>query len=174
MAGTSWFRTGYYTSGDFTATTTSVSPTVDVLLARPFLCPVRQSFDRVGFNVTSGGSAGAVLRCGIYGNDAGEPGTLISEFGTVSTVTSGSKEITISLTLDPGVYWLAGVCQTTNCTASGAGTFFSPFASASTTTSLVTTQRAALSTSGVTGALPTTATWASATLTPIILLLRAA
>ena len=105
--GGDYFRSGYYSLGMFAgAATTSGQVGQGTLLVRPFIVPIRRSFDRIGINVLTASASGAA-RLGIYGPGDGRPGTLVVDAGTVSTATTGAKEITISQSLDPGIYWLA-------------------------------------------------------------------
>jgi hypothetical protein len=57
------------------------------------------------------GAAGKLARLGIYDSTgtAGAPGALVVDGGTVTVDTGTTKEVTISTTLQPGVYWLAFV-----------------------------------------------------------------
>lgn len=108
--GGDYFRSGYYSFGTVGngATTTGASA-LDVMYARPFLVPVRRAFDRIGVNCTTGGTG--TIRFGIYADDGGQPGSLLLDAGTVTSTGTGAKEVTISQTLDPGVWWLATVAQ---------------------------------------------------------------
>ena len=66
------------------------------------------TFDRIAIfvNTLSVGS----VRLGIYAdNGSVYPGTLILDAGTVDVSGTGTKSITINLTLTPGLYWLASV-----------------------------------------------------------------
>jgi hypothetical protein len=85
----------------------------------PVWVPARSAFDRITFFLQTTGTSGAVARLGIYAaSAAGKPGALVLDAGTVATDAGGSsyKEITISVTLDPGLYYLALVTQTATCT----------------------------------------------------------
>lgn len=77
----------------------------------------RTAVDRIACEVTSAGTTGAVVRLGIY-EDNGEnnPGALLVDAGTVDATTTGVKELTISQTLEPGLYWLVAVNQGTPST----------------------------------------------------------
>jgi hypothetical protein len=57
---------------------------------------------------------GSTIRLGIYASDANDkPATLVLDAGTVSSATTGSKTITISQSLTPGLYWLASLATAT-------------------------------------------------------------
>jgi hypothetical protein len=77
----------------------------DRMYASPFLVWEEEDFDRIAISVT--GTAGTIARLGVYADSAGRPGALVLDAGTVATGSTGYKSITISLTLAPGVYWLA-------------------------------------------------------------------
>lgn len=73
------------------------------------------TYDRIGCRINTVGSAGAVVRLGIYSADANnKPSTLVLDAGTVAgDATTGFKEITISHTqASAGLVFLAGVTQT--------------------------------------------------------------
>jgi hypothetical protein len=70
--------------------------------------------DRIAGQVGTAGSAGALVRYGIYAADpdTGLPAGLVLDAGTAAATSSGvDVNITVSLTLTPGRYWLAYVTQ---------------------------------------------------------------
>ena len=82
--------------------------TANRLYAYPFSVPVTTTFDRIAIQVTTAAAGSA--RLGIYAdNGAIYPGALILDAGTVNTGTTGTKEIEISQSLSPGLYWLVFV-----------------------------------------------------------------
>ena len=78
--------------------------------AQPFSIGTSATATRIAVNVQLG-SASAVIRLGIYNNDAtsDKPGTRLLDAGTVSVATSGWKAITISQALTAGTYWLVAL-----------------------------------------------------------------
>jgi hypothetical protein len=67
---------------------------------------------RIGISVTTAAAGNA--RLGLYEESGnGQAGTLLLDAGTVSTGTTGDKEITISQALSPGLYWCALVLDAT-------------------------------------------------------------
>lgn len=70
------------------------------------------TIDRIGIEVTTA-AATATIRLGLYEDNAGAPGDLIADFGTVSATTTGVKEITISQAVSKGRVFAAWV-PTTN------------------------------------------------------------
>lgn len=89
-------------------TTQSIS-SINSLRAFPFIVSKTQKFDRIAIRVTTTGSAGAVARIGIYA-DSGNiyPGSLIVDSGELSMVGTAPfvREVIISVTLKPGLYWV--------------------------------------------------------------------
>ena len=82
----------------------------------PFWVGRTQSFDAVAVDVTVAGSAGSVVRLGVYKDDGtGWPGTLVVDAGTVDTATTGLKSITAGLgaltDLAPDLFWLFAASQ---------------------------------------------------------------
>jgi hypothetical protein len=73
----------------------------------PFFVPATTTFDRIACNVTTQGTAAALVRLGVYNMAAGLPTTLELDAGDVQADTPGQKEVTISLTLQRGWYGLA-------------------------------------------------------------------
>lgn len=69
-----------------------------------------QTFDRVACNVATA-QASTTIRMGFYEDGGGYPTDLITDFGTVDSSTTGTKEITISEALSAGAYWRAYVSQ---------------------------------------------------------------
>lgn len=80
----------------------------------------------VGINVTSAGSAGAVVRLGIYNDSGGLPTTLIADWGTVATDSLGFKTLSISQdVVSSQWYWFALFCGVAVCNLSGSSNHIS-------------------------------------------------
>ena len=82
----------------------------------PIAIPNSITATRIGINVVT--AAAGSIRLGFYSDLDGAPsGAPLLDAGTVSVSTTGEKEITISLALSPGMYWMAFVsnvaCQLT-------------------------------------------------------------
>lgn len=108
---------GYYIFPKLIAVGTESEPN-GVIEAVPIFVPSAITADRISCEVTGAGS-GSVVRLGIYNSGAnGLPSGLLLEAGTVSSDSTGVKEIAISQALSPGQYWLAGLIEvlTTNPT----------------------------------------------------------
>ena len=108
---------GYYLS-TATQSVTATTRGNNTALVSPVYIPRTCILDRISLEVTSAGSAGSVIRLGIYGSDSnGLPGPLLVDAGTIDSTGTGFLEKTISLTVHPGVYWLAAVPQGSPTTA---------------------------------------------------------
>lgn len=104
---------GYYAWPPRTSHTTD-TPSVNRLQAHAFLLGRSALIDRIACYCTTGGSAGSVLRFGVYANDptSDVPGVALYRSGTVASTGSGMIEATgLALTLQPGLYWVAVVAQ---------------------------------------------------------------
>lgn len=73
----------------------------------PFVISENQSWDRIGLEVTTIGSAGSVIRLGLYSSSNNIPTNLIADYETVPADSLGIKTIVISQTLTPGLYFIA-------------------------------------------------------------------
>lgn len=154
-----WQQIG--TAGTLTANTTF---TKDKLWYWPFRVPERCIL--TGMAIVTGTTAGTATnaRFGLYGMGINrtEPGTLIAELGqSATTATTSSREVTCHLVLEPGMYWAAVVNQGTTAggvrTVTGANyTPFSPVYVSAVNTG--TSLNYFVAETGVTGALPTSAT----------------
>lgn len=102
---------GYYYASPVGVTTGTATATLNDWQALPFWVPAAANFDRIAVEVTTGIASG-VVRLGVVGDTGGMfPGPLVLDAGTVDASSPGLKEITIDLTLNPGVYWLTNCSQ---------------------------------------------------------------
>ena len=107
---------GYYirTPG---ATVTTGSTSTGFLRTCPVFINRAVTVTRIGAEVTGAGTAGAVVRLGIYSSTAaGLPGTLLLDAGTIDGTSATYQEITISQALTPGLYWLTACTQVASST----------------------------------------------------------
>lgn len=78
-----------------------------VLYYSPFLIDIDATFDRVGFQVSTAGSAASTADFGIYSdNGFYQPDALVNSVTGVLVDTTGYKESTVSWSLTAGMYWL--------------------------------------------------------------------
>ena len=109
-AQTGLFTVGrYYTGPSGNRTTVALADGVGC--ATPLWVGQTASWDRIGVNVTTAVAA-SVVRLGIYGDTGrGSPGVLTLDAGTIDSTSTGAKELTIALTLAPGLHWLVTASQ---------------------------------------------------------------
>lgn len=78
----------------------------------PWVITKPWSLTRIGAEITAVGEAGSKYRLGIYAdNGFGYPGALVVDAGLIAGDVVGAAEQTVSLTLQPGIYWIGGVVQ---------------------------------------------------------------
>jgi hypothetical protein len=168
------FTAGLYYGPEGARTTATLS--LNQATAVPFWIGNLQPFDRIGCEITQAGAASSVVRLGVYAdNGGGVPGALVFQAGTVAGGSKGAKEIKISKTLPPGLYWLVLVGQggtpqvraVSNNILGGAGVSTLALATGA-------TPRPGYYMSGVSGALPATWTMSGQTPTPGVVVVRAA
>jgi hypothetical protein len=123
------------------------------------------TLDRIACRVETAGSAGSVIRLGVYGgSDSLFPSSLLLDAGTVNAESTGTKEITISLALNPGVYWLAACAQgspASNPVVTARSNNVSPSLSSSNNAAQL--RQGGLGEAGVTGAFASTYTFVNST-----------
>jgi hypothetical protein len=124
--GERWYYLGTLSDPTFGTTSTV---TLGHMYAYPFVMGRVHTLDRLAFEVTTLGGAGAVGRAGIYQavSDVNlYPGSLIVDGGEFTVTTTGIKSATISTALSPDVlYWavtLWGGSSTTVARSFTAGT----------------------------------------------------
>ena len=142
------------------ATIASGTQVKDRLIFTPLFISSAITIDRIGAEVVSGGVSGTTYRLGVYSSNSNdEPGSLLLDAGTIDTSTTGLKQITISLTLSAGLYYICGANQgsagtpTMRIMNSGTGNY-APVAA----TSMQSFYAATYIQNSVSGALPSTAT----------------
>lgn len=171
------YKTGwYYTAA---ANTQTHIPVEAEMRCSPFFVAEDITLDRIGLEVTSAGTAGALIRLGIYeDNGDGIPGALVIDAGTVDATTTGVKEIVISQALARGDFHLAAAVQGAAATRptirahSGSDAMFP--AGHPTATQISAYPIAGSYQTGVTGALPATAAITNPTTVPPRVLVRVA
>jgi len=151
-------RSGYW-YGPPAHSPASGAQTLDALSFTSLVVPGSNSItlDRIGIEVATG-VATAVVRLGLYNNDpaTATPSTLIGDYGTVDASTTGAKEITISQTLNPGLYWMAFVTQVAAANVRRLGNVSNPLIPQDALTTTANQAYDRLYQVGVSGALPAT------------------
>jgi len=104
-------RPGLWRANNVTSSDLAPSATLaNVLDVVPFLVLTQTRFDRIAINVSTADAAGTQARLGIYrDNGSLYPGQLVLDAGTVATDGTGVRQLTIDVTLERGLYWLARV-----------------------------------------------------------------
>lgn len=104
-------RAGCAYQPQFVGTRGKAQLTADTASAAPFVVPRATAFDQLSLEITTA-VAGSTVRLGIYADDgAGRPGALVLDAGTVNASGIGAKTISASITLQPGLYWLAAAAR---------------------------------------------------------------
>ena len=93
-----------HSGGSIAAGSGGMGSTVMYLV--PIFIPTDMTIDRIGIEVTAA-AASSTIRLGLYTYNAGAPGTLIADFGTVSSATTGLKELTVSQAVSSGIVYAA-------------------------------------------------------------------
>lgn len=90
----------------YSAPNDSTTITANRAYFQPFYCMKTTTFTGICIYITTAVSAN--IRLGIYTLNNGRPDTLVLDAGTVSTATTGKKEITISQSLTGGTWYALG------------------------------------------------------------------
>ena len=117
----SWDQNGFGVARYYSQPNASASANAGIiantLLAVLFVASKTKTFDRIGINVAT--AVAGNIRLGLYNMANGYPTTLLLDAGTVSTATTGVKEIVISQNLNAGLYALAMVADATPTLSGG-------------------------------------------------------
>lgn len=109
-----WTSGQYYFMNSPQSVSTSNALGFGNLRVCPALIPQTVAINRLAWDVATVGDPAATFRPCIYGDDGtGKPGPLIVEGGDVVLGTAGQFESTVSVTLNPGLYWAGGVVRGT-------------------------------------------------------------
>jgi hypothetical protein len=76
----------------------------------PFWVTRSMTIDRVNVEVTTA-LASSTIRLGIYSSSNDAPGSLLADFGTADSSSTGQKELTVSQAVSAGLYYFAVVRQ---------------------------------------------------------------
>ena len=116
-------RTGVTLRSNLAISTVGVNIGANSFRAHPFMVTQRLNLDRIGFEITGVGGAGAGCYVGLY-TDNGNfyPATLIVDGGTFDCSAVGGvgiKLANVNVVLEPGLYWLAFLCNDAAITFTG-------------------------------------------------------
>jgi hypothetical protein len=98
---------GLYIGGGSSGT---IAPTLNEARFCPFWIPRTVTLTEADLNVTAA-IASDTYRFGIWVDGGGYPTTLVADYGTFDTSTTGVKTMVISQALTPGLYWYSAVPQ---------------------------------------------------------------
>ena len=108
LGNTGFASSQYYTgpfSPDITSLTNSTVLSADTIYVVPLDIGANDTITRIGIDILTASTGAGTARLGLYAGSLGVPSTLTFDAGTVSTASTGEKEITISEALEPGFYW---------------------------------------------------------------------
>lgn len=82
------------------------------LRVAPWVVTRTIAIDRIGADIATVGEAGSKLRIGIFA-DTGNcyPGAVLLDAGQIAGDSATTQDLTVSLTLGPGLYWIGGAVQ---------------------------------------------------------------
>jgi hypothetical protein len=160
------YRSGYWYEPRNGSQITAGTVVQNRLFLSPWFVSETITIDRIGANHTVPQTS-TTLRLGIYNSDSnGEPSTVLLDAGTIDTsVAAGVQAITVSQTLNAGLYYLASVWQG-GSTSPTIRTYFAStgnFAPATSTTQQSNQYISGYFSNSVSGALPTLSGPAAAT-----------
>lgn len=111
--------TGYYYATGQSYSVTTHATNLSQLRVHPWFVPHSISITKIGAEITTAGSTGAVVRLGIYAdNGAGYPGALVLDAGTIDGTSQTVQDITLGAAqpLSRGLYWVGFAAQTATST----------------------------------------------------------
>lgn len=115
------YQSGVYITGRMfnAGATGTVALAANTLYAMPLVMDGAASWTKISINVTSTGTA-ANCRLGVFTADTnGAPSTLLFDGGVANVTGTGTKDVTISQTINPGFYYGVVVCDGTVTVTSG-------------------------------------------------------
>lgn len=106
-------RSGYYfPTSSPAATGTSSALGVGTMRVVPWIVSKRVTLTRLGVDVSGAGEAGAKVRPVLYADGGdGYPGALVVDGGQLAADAVAVPEATVSVVLEPGVYWIGAIVQ---------------------------------------------------------------
>lgn len=101
----------WYLPFDHAGLTTAAVSTNSRLYAIPICFGKACTINGVAVDITAAGESGSLVRLGLYADNGGVPGALVSDFGTVAANAIAVPTLTPSLAVAAGFYWQAVVAQ---------------------------------------------------------------
>jgi len=90
-------------------------PSANQLHAIPFFIGQSVTINTMAIAVLQGVGGGKHVRIGIYADNNGAPGDLLIDAGEITDLSgTGTKTLSISQDLEPGLYWLAYISDTSS------------------------------------------------------------
>jgi hypothetical protein len=148
----------YYTAIGGTVGTGQVGAATAAAI--PIFLDTDVTITELAAEVTTAGAAGSLLRLGLYSDNAGVPGTLLVDAGTVDATTTGVKTLTVSQAVSAGVVWAVACSQGSPATEPTLRTINGPIVGVPAISAGSTSQSTFKTTGLATGGLP--GTWSLA------------
>lgn len=103
----------FHTNSPVAGNTTTAVLSSTLIRAHPFYVPFHTTIDKIAIEITTGTSG--LIRLGIYQDDGnGSPSALLVDGGELTVTAPAVLTSDISLTVSPGLYWLAYSTNTAN------------------------------------------------------------
>lgn len=99
----------WYTGAAIAYDATTQTASLNVIRYQSFIVPKAITIDRIAMEITAGGSAGSLVRLGIYDSSNTLPNSLVLDAGTIAGDSATFQSININQTLAPNLYWLCFV-----------------------------------------------------------------
>jgi len=107
FAASRWFSLGY--PSRFTQNSSGFL--LNEPLATPWYCHTPTPIDRLSAWVVTAGESSSVIRLGLCADNNGMPGALLIDGGTISTSSTGGKNVSVTYTIPRGWVWAWQVLQ---------------------------------------------------------------
>lgn len=105
--GTTSYEAWYSSLTSNSLSTNNTTQIRDVLRLYPIIISKTTTFTKIGVKITVAGTAGSVMRLGIYRSSNNIPTDLVVDAGTVASDSTGLLSISVNVTLTAGLYFLA-------------------------------------------------------------------
>lgn len=121
-SGLPWVSGRFYSSASTALATTTGAMSANRIYLMPIYFPQSRAVDQIAINVSLAGTAGHVVRLGLYNSSASTllPTTVKVDAGTAAVDSTGVKALTIATALS-GLFWLAVCSQSGQATTTPGG-----------------------------------------------------